>query len=166
MRQCPLFSKKSKYYRKDRPNNSSINRRQPSINCQGHSQRNESLSRILTVCRVNSTTFDRIQIKWISSQEETLPFLFIALQSQFEWIRYFALMECLHMNKRLNNFLITFTRISKQPQIFVDFCFQIFLQDNFSLFIKTYLLMINNSGIRTILNNYKSTFITFQYLFL
>uniref|UniRef100_A0A1I7XG56 HTH_Tnp_Tc3_2 domain-containing protein n=1 Tax=Heterorhabditis bacteriophora TaxID=37862 RepID=A0A1I7XG56_HETBA len=36
-RKCPSYSKKSRDYRKDRWNNSSAMRGQPSINCQGHS---------------------------------------------------------------------------------------------------------------------------------
>uniref|UniRef100_A0A1I7XJH3 Secreted protein n=2 Tax=Heterorhabditis bacteriophora TaxID=37862 RepID=A0A1I7XJH3_HETBA len=64
-----LVLQRSRDYRKDRPNNPSAKRGQPSINCQGHSQRNESLSRMLTECQINSSTSGRIWIKWTNNQE-------------------------------------------------------------------------------------------------
>uniref|UniRef100_A0A1I7WN06 Transposase n=1 Tax=Heterorhabditis bacteriophora TaxID=37862 RepID=A0A1I7WN06_HETBA len=55
---CPSYQEKSKYYRKDRWNNSSAMRGQPSINCQGHPLRSENLSTMLTEYHANSTTFE------------------------------------------------------------------------------------------------------------
>uniref|UniRef100_A0A1I7WN00 GATA-type domain-containing protein n=1 Tax=Heterorhabditis bacteriophora TaxID=37862 RepID=A0A1I7WN00_HETBA len=74
-RKCLWCSKETKYYGKDRPNNPSGKRGQPSINCQEYLHRNESLSRMLTEYHVNLTTFGRSWIKWTSSQEEALCFL-------------------------------------------------------------------------------------------
>uniref|UniRef100_A0A1I7WTP0 Uncharacterized protein n=1 Tax=Heterorhabditis bacteriophora TaxID=37862 RepID=A0A1I7WTP0_HETBA len=72
---CSSCSKETKSCRKYLPNNPSAKRGQPSINCQGHSQRNESLSRMLTECQVNSTTFGIRSIKWTSNQEKLSRFL-------------------------------------------------------------------------------------------
>uniref|UniRef100_A0A1I7W6V5 Ovule protein n=1 Tax=Heterorhabditis bacteriophora TaxID=37862 RepID=A0A1I7W6V5_HETBA len=53
----PSCSKGTKYYRKDRPNNLSAKGGQPSINCQGHSQRNKCLFGMLTEYQINLMTF-------------------------------------------------------------------------------------------------------------
>uniref|UniRef100_A0A1I7WG24 Ephrin RBD domain-containing protein n=1 Tax=Heterorhabditis bacteriophora TaxID=37862 RepID=A0A1I7WG24_HETBA len=65
---CPSYSKKSEYHQKDRWNNSSAMRGQPSINCQGHPRRSESLSRMLTECHANSTTSTQNKI-FVSFEE-------------------------------------------------------------------------------------------------